>query len=216
MTHNEAILLHGSNADLIKKTSAEIKETLEIGSQNHPDLKELGVGSKSIGITEVKEAISFLVKKPVSAKKKLLIITNAEKLTIDAQNTLLKTLEEPNSTSTILLICEKEEKLLSTIISRCKRLNFESSLSFTEDQLKFAKGFVEGGVGERFFIIEQNKSLISDKTEANTLLNAIAYYIKNKELVKQKTLIQELIKVQGDLSQTNVNPRLAFETLAFA
>lgn len=78
---------------------------------------------KTIGIEQVKQAIRFLAEKPFSCAKKFLIINEAEKLTIQAQNALLKTLEEPPSYSVIILGAKTENFLLDTVVSRCKKIN---------------------------------------------------------------------------------------------
>ncbi|MBI2620628.1 hypothetical protein HYW61_00185 [candidate division WWE3 bacterium] len=79
-------------------------------------------GKNSIGIDQVRGAVSFLMKKPVEGKEKALVFQNADLLTIPAQNALLKTLEEPPSYAKIILAVKTENSLLPTVVSRCKRI----------------------------------------------------------------------------------------------
>ena len=67
-----------------------------------------------------------VAEKAIISNKKVYIIDNADTMTTEAQNCLLKTLEEPPEYITIILICSNEDNLLSTIKSRCTRMHFET------------------------------------------------------------------------------------------
>ena len=86
--------------------------------------KPASPSGRSIGISAVRSLEKFLQRKPYQAPVKTAVIIRAEKLTLPAQQALLKTLEEPPAHSQILLLCPSEEQLLPTIVSRClvKRL----------------------------------------------------------------------------------------------
>lgn len=75
---------------------------------------------KSIGVEEIKSIIQEINIKPYEGDKKVIIIHNADYITIDAQNAFLKTVEEPPRGIFILLLCENIENLLDTIKSRCQ------------------------------------------------------------------------------------------------
>ncbi len=79
---------------------------------------------KNIKVERVRDAQKNLALFPMTGKFRILIIDDAQKLNTASQNTLLKTLEEPNKTSVIILIVSEEEKILSTIKSRCRRIDF--------------------------------------------------------------------------------------------
>lgn len=68
---------------------------------------------------------SKIIEKPITSNKKVYIINNSEKMTVDAQNCLLKTLEEPPEYACIILICSNEAQMLTTIKSRCTKLAFQ-------------------------------------------------------------------------------------------
>ena len=74
---------------------------------------------------------SKIIEKPITSNRKVYIINNSEKMTTDAQNCLLKTLEEPPEYACIILICSNEAQMLTTIKSRCTKLAFQE-LSRTE------------------------------------------------------------------------------------
>jgi DNA polymerase III subunit delta' len=113
---------------------------LEDDNKNIPDLiviepeieeKKGIIKEKDIKIERIREVQEKLALFPYSGKFKVLIINNAHRMTISAQNALLKLLEEPNETSIIILITHEESKLLSTMKSRCQKINF--SLATTEE-----------------------------------------------------------------------------------
>ena len=82
-----------------------------------------------ISVDEIREQVNYnIVLKPYSSARKVYIIDEAEKMNPQAQNALLKTLEEPPEYATILLLTSNLEGLLQTIRSRCVTLTFQPVL----------------------------------------------------------------------------------------
>ena len=78
----------------------------------------------SIGVDDVRDQIiSDMLIKPYSSRYKIYIIDEAEKLTVQAQNALLKTIEEPPEYAIIILLTTNADTFLQTILSRCVMLN---------------------------------------------------------------------------------------------
>jgi len=90
----------------------------------HPDLLIVESQEKSISIEQIRQLINFFSLKPILASLKIAIIDEAEKLTVEAQNSLLKILEEPYFNDLIILITAYPQKLLPTIKSRLLNLRF--------------------------------------------------------------------------------------------
>lgn len=90
-------------------------------SHNHPDIIYIRAEkNKTLGVNDIRDKILKIVDiKQYKYKYKIFIIENADKMTIQAQNALLKTLEEPPHYAVFILIAENIELFLSTIISRC-------------------------------------------------------------------------------------------------
>lgn len=100
---------------------------------------------------------SKIIEKPITSNRKVYIIDNSEKMTIDAQNCLLKTLEEPPAYATIILICSNEAQMLTTIKSRCTKIAFlpltneeinqylekETNEKISDNILNLAEGSIE-------------------------------------------------------------------------
>ena len=97
----------------------------KIDDFNHPDVHWVESGrSKKISIDDIRLAQKEISLKPYEAKFKIFIILQAEDLTEEAQNSLLKTLEEPPAFSLIILTAANISGLLPTIISRCQIIKF--------------------------------------------------------------------------------------------
>ena len=64
--------------------------------------------------------------KPYSSRYKIYIVADADLMTVQAQNALLKTIEEPPAYAVILLLANNADRLLPTILSRCVRLNLKA------------------------------------------------------------------------------------------
>jgi DNA polymerase-3 subunit delta' len=79
---------------------------------------------KNISIEEIREAQKELALFPGAGMRRVLVVEKAERMTPAAQNALLKTLEEPNPTSVIILVSNDKSKILPTIKSRCQKINF--------------------------------------------------------------------------------------------
>ena len=85
----------------------------------------------SIKIDQIRQMQKKLLEAPIISKNKVYIIDDADLMTTEAQNCLLKTLEEPPEFVTIILIGSKESSFLSTIKSRCTIIKFQT----IEDEL---------------------------------------------------------------------------------
>ena len=96
----------------------------QVSADTHPDLiRVTHEKPNSISVDEVREQIcAEAVIRPFSGKKRVFIVSEAEKMTPQAQNALLKTIEEPPEYVVILLLTESEDALLETIRSRCVKL----------------------------------------------------------------------------------------------
>src|SRR3989344_126152 len=109
------------NEALFINTPKEININLPIAKINPEDRDE---DRDSIGIEIVREVKNFLWRKPVFSKYRLLIINSAEKLTSEAQNALLKILEEPPIYCLLILVVHGKENILPTLISRTQTIYF--------------------------------------------------------------------------------------------
>ena len=107
-------------AEEFAKMVLAVKDT-----ENSPDFSIIEPDGNSIKIEQIREFQKKVSEKPIISNKKVYIINDSDKMTVEAQNCLLKTLEEPPEFVTIILIGSNENSFLSTIKSRCMILHFE-------------------------------------------------------------------------------------------
>jgi len=172
--------------------------------KNHPDVLTItkNTNKQSIGIKQAKEAIKFLVTKPYSSKHKVVVIEDAHRLTIQAQNSLLKTLEEPPDYAVIILEAKTEDSLLPTVVSRCRR-----------------KAISDIDIVPKQIWKEANSEKLS-KLDKDEVINLIEGWItvERGEMLENPQRIYSnniawMIEIKTDLENTNVNMRLALENL---
>lgn len=108
---------------------------------SNPDFRELGDEGNSISVDDIRRMQSDIVIRPLYARRKIYLILGADKMTLQAQNCLLKTLEEPPEYAVIILTTSNYDALIDTIHSRATKYNFKKN-TFQEvcESLKFKHG----------------------------------------------------------------------------
>ncbi|MDL2220757.1 hypothetical protein LJC55_03730 [Eubacteriales bacterium OttesenSCG-928-N14] len=106
-----------------------------IQSGNHPDLLVVEGEKGTIKVDAVRSLIAQLGRVAYEGGKRLVAIFNAQDMTVQAQNALLKTLEEPPQDTTFLLFCGDGSALLPTIRSRCMTVRPQANDTTALDQL---------------------------------------------------------------------------------
>ena len=218
--------------DLIFKALNLAKDTLWESISQHPDLF-LFSAPGSIGIEEIRETEYQIQLKPYFFPLKISFIENADRLTIEAQNAFLKTLEEPPSHCLIILSVEKKSSLLPTVLSRCQIINLPGKVQveLNDDEEKIlTKSFdtiLNGDIGQKFLCAEtwgkDKKSAeealakISMLGQKLLLAPLISHETKNQDLdIKTKrrlvNFLHQIITYRKYLD-ANINPRFTLENL---
>lgn len=114
-----------STADLEIDGCGTCPSCVRIARGTHPDVLIIEPNDKgNIQVDQVREAIDRAAYRPFEGKCRVVIINEADALMPQAQNALLKTLEEPGSASVFILVTAHPDVLLPTVRSRCPRLSF--------------------------------------------------------------------------------------------
>lgn len=137
------------------------KSCSQTDSGNQPDIKYITHKKAGIGIDEIREQLNDdIVIKPYSSRYKIYIIPDSEKMTVQAQNALLKTIEEPPEYAIIILLTTNADLFLQTILSRCVLLNMrpvreesiknqlKSEFGIGDYEAKVAAAFANGNPGK--------------------------------------------------------------------
>ena len=156
----------------------ECHSCIQTDSGNQPDIIWITHEKPaSIGVDDIREKlIGDIQIKPYSSRYKIYIIDEAEKLTVQAQNALLKTIEEPPAYGIIILLTTNADIFLQTILSRCVKLEFKpiaddivgqylkDHYDVTDYEAKFAIAFAQGNIGRAITIIT-SKEFVQLKEE---------------------------------------------------
>ncbi len=164
---------------------------------------------KAVGIGDVRELRKKIYLKPFKSDFKAVLIDATAGITVEAQNALLKTLEEaPNDTIIILQVTSSDE-LLPTILSRCKIIE----LKWEKDNIDVSKYIrilsSDNRVGEKLKLAQD---LAKDKNEALDFLENLIINSR-KDLATNYKLTKAVQKFHTIIKTTNVNLRLALENL---
>ncbi len=153
------------------------KSCIEFDTANNPDFKVIEPDGNSLKIEQIREFQSKVTEKPIISDRKVYIINDSDKMTPEAQNCLLKTLEEPPEFVTIILIGSSESDFLTTIKSRCMILHF-NKISNEEIQ-----GFLE----------QKYQSKINSKIMIEAFQGSIGKAILMKEKQEEYEKIEYII-----------------------
>ena len=140
----------------------------QVLSGNHPDLIYVTHEKPaSIGVDDVREQINdTIMVRPYSSQYKIYIVDEAEKMTVQAQNALLKTIEEPPTYAVIMLLTTNPDAFLQTILSRCVQLKLkplrdsvvkdylEEKLQVKDIQAEIYSAFARGNLGKAIHLAQ--------------------------------------------------------------
>ncbi|MCR4739407.1 MAG: DNA polymerase III subunit delta' [Lachnospiraceae bacterium] len=155
-------------------------------SGSEPDIITVTHEKESvIAVGEIRDQIvDDVYIKPYSSDRKIYIIPEAEKMNVQAQNALLKTLEEPPAYTVIILLTDNPQALLPTIISRCTVLTLKpvrdgvirkyltEELHISDHQADICISFARGNAG-RARDLAENEEFDSLKNEVLRILKKI-------------------------------------------
>ena len=182
-------------------------------NREYVDIINYKPSKASFGVDDVREIIDEVNKKPFEGDKKVIIIHQGNKLTIQAQNALLKTIEEPPTEVYIIILCESLELILDTIKSRCEIYKLTpltkdelykyiaiKGYDYSEEEKSSAIAFSEGIPGriDRYFSdteLQELRDKIVDLLLQLTNNEIEAILEKEEQLVSYKQNKEEVINV---------------------
>ena len=162
----------------------------QILKNNHPDLIYVEAqNQKSISVGDIREKVNDTVEiKPYNSLYKVYIIDKADSMTVQAQNALLKTMEEPPEYAVIILIAQSLDRFLPTIKSRCIKLHISlisnqvileklRSLGIDSELSKSLASFSRGNLAkaltfsreENINIYKENINILTNISSSNSM-----------------------------------------------
>ena len=185
-----------------EKYCNKCKSCIEFNTNNNPDFLLLEPDGNSIKIEQIRFLQKKIQEKPIISNKKVYIINDADCMTKEAQNCLLKTLEEPPQFSTIILIGSNENAFLSTIKSRCMIIHFKK---LTNQEMKnyLETNYNLPNISENMLDTFQGSIskaiLLKDKTEEYNNLETIVNELSKKDLIEILNLAEPIYKSKEDI-----------------
>lgn len=120
------------------KSCGTCSACIQVDRGSHPDLMIIEPEKGVITIDCIRNLKRELSRKSFSGGYKVCLIDDAEKMNLQSENALLKTLEEPTPDTVIILITGKPYRLLPTVLSRCQHLKFQPLALFDASELIMA------------------------------------------------------------------------------
>ncbi|MBI4100344.1 hypothetical protein HY439_01250 [Candidatus Microgenomates bacterium] len=214
-------------------TGGNSKERFEEALKNSGDVQKEDLiileSETTIGIENVRELKPRLILRPYASQNKVVIIHEAEKLTMAAQNAFLKTLEEPPQDTILILTVSNKDLLLPTILSRCQIIELPAKMEVVlseeeiEEQISFIRQQLRAKAGARLKLaseVAKEKELVINflnnglfawreimlRKNQNTLDDYFRQ-VANRQIIAILRQIQEVKR----LIRSNINQRLAIE-----
>lgn len=157
----KALQCEGDGRSITGRACGACKSCRQIKSGSQPDIKFVIHEKSGIGVDEIRAQLNEDIEiKPYRSKYKIYIINESEKMTVQAQNALLKTIEEPPEYAIIILLTTNADTFLQTILSRCVLLNIRpvkeetikrnlmSEYGVSNYEAKIAAAFANGNPGK--------------------------------------------------------------------
>ena len=180
------------------------KSCIELETSNNPDFKIIEPDGNSIKIEQIRELVKSVHEKPIISNKKVYIINNSNLMTKEAQNSLLKTLEEPPEYVTIILVAASDNLFLPTVKSRCTKIVFNklnnedlktilqkyNYYNLSSLVLKIADGSVQKALNA------------IEKEEYYTKINQTYSKIESLSLINLINSKEELFKIKEEAEKT--------------
>jgi DNA polymerase-3 subunit delta' len=143
----------------------------KIDSALHPDVSVIEPEGQYIKVDQVRQMQRQLVYKPYEGKRRVCILTAADRMAPHIPNTLLKTLEEPPLHTVIILLANNSKFILPTILSRCQSIRFNplpinmvskwlmEDKSFNDTEAHLLASLSEGSPGKALEIQEEIRQI---------------------------------------------------------
>ena len=186
-----------------EKGCNKCKSCVEFYSHNHPDFLYVEPDGNSIKIEQIRYLQRKIQEKSIISNKKVYIINDADKMTQEAQNCLLKTLEEPPEYSTIILIGSNENAFLNTIKSRCMMIIFKpinQNLIKKYIEQKYGMHQISSNMLDAFQGSIGKAILLKDRKEQYEKIEKIVEQLDKKSIIEILDLSEEIYKDKDEIT----------------
>ncbi len=196
---HHAYLILG-NRERLKTVPEELFEVLEINQSGNPDI--FIIESESFGVEDARMFTQKAEMKAFGTKKLLFAIV--DRITIEAQNALLKTLEEPPENTHFFILTSDELSLLPTLLSRVQKLRLGNKLASNKEVYEFLKLSYK----DRLVFA---KTFADEERNLSSFIDNLLVYLREQNKIEDVKSVYKVGLFANDRSKSS---RLILEHLA--
>lgn len=177
-------------------------------SGNHPDIIEVTHDKpNSISVDDIREqVVNDVSVRPYSSEHKVYIIPESEKMTVQAQNALLKTIEEPPEYVVIILLTSNSASFLPTILSRCVLLNMKpvseeqvrkylmENVKIPDYEADICVAFAQGNIGKAISLASSERF-----SEIKAAAIHLVTHVKDMDIAEISTAVKSVAEFKVDI-----------------
>ena len=183
----------------------------KVDSGNHPDLQFIRPEGSLLKIGQIRELQKQIIYEPLEASRKVYILTDVERMNAEAENCLLKTLEEPPASSVLILLTSNIRALLPTTRSRCQILQFHlmptqelteilmERFSVAPEQATTLAITADGAIGKALTQLEKGDILAEEVPEILKATDRLAAFRLAEHFKDNPDTLGELVTWYRDL-----------------
>ena len=183
----------------------------KVDSGNHPDLQFIRPEGSLLKIGQIRELQKRIIYEPLEASRKVYILTDVDRMNAEAENCLLKTLEEPPASSVLILLTSNIRALLPTTRSRCQILQFYpmptqelaeilvEKFSVAPEQATPLAIAVDGAIGKALTQLEKGEAFTEEVPEILRETDPLAAFRLAEHFKNNPDTLGELVTWYRDL-----------------
>ena len=183
----------------------------KVDSGNHPDLQFIRPEGSLLKIGQIRELQKRIIYEPLEASRKVYILTDVDRMNAEAENCLLKTLEEPPASSVLILLTSNIRALLPTTRSRCQILQFHAmptqalaemlveKFSVAPEQATILAIAADGAIGKALTQLEKGDVLTEAVPEILRVTDPLAAFRLAEHFKNNPETLGELVTWYRDL-----------------
>lgn len=153
---------------------------------NHPDIITVKADGQFIRIKDIRDLQERMTFKPFGGGRRIILVVDADRMNIEAANALLKTLEEPSPSNTMILLTSRPHMLPMTILSRCQHVRFNPLPAVS----------IASFLKERMFLDDNAANLLASSSGGSIgraqEMNGESYIdMRNEMLIKMENILAD-------------------------
>ncbi len=198
--HHALLLIAGNNRN-------------EISAQITQEWKELSSDLVIVNVDQFTIDDARAIKKTATEKSYQtyrLFVISFSRITAEAQNAMLKSIEDPSSSTKFIFVCEQLTGLLPTFLSRVQKINTSQHFVVDDSVLKEAKEFIDAPIKKRLALAKTYAEKVSDEKLSRNYVAQVLYHIISMQSVRDKQTL-DLIEYVTDRASS---VKMIFEHIA--